>query len=238
MNTYLLIHGAWHGAWCWNKVIPLLEKQGHKVIAPDLPGHGKDKTPVKEVSLSSYTDCICKILDAMEEPVILVGHSMGGLIMSQVAEYRPDKIKMLIYVAAFVLKNGESILPFIRKDAESLLIHNIDFSKDMSSIGLKEDAIKEVFYGDCSDEDISRAKSLIAPQSFAPIKARLNITNEKFELIPKIYIECLEDKAISNTMQRKMYAEFSWQYVFTMDSSHSPFFSSPKALVSNLTMLF
>ena len=236
MSTYLLIHGAWHGAWCWNKVIPLLEKQGHKVIAPDLPGHGKDKTPFKEVSLRSYTDCICEILDALEEPVILVGHSMGGLIMSQVAEYQPDKIKRLIYVAAFVLKNGESILPFIRKDAESLLIHNIIFSKDMSSIGLKEDAIKDVFYGDCSDEDISRAKSLVAPQSFAPIKTRLDITNEKFEQIPRIYIECLNDKAISITMQRKMYAEFSWQDVFTMDSSHSPFFSSPKALVSSLTM--
>jgi pimeloyl-ACP methyl ester carboxylesterase len=238
MNTYLLIHGAWHGAWCWNKVIPLLEKQGHKVIAPSLPGHGKDKTFIKEVTLTSYTDSICEILDSLEEPVILVGHSMGGLIMSQVAEYRPDKIEMLVYIAAFVLKNGESILPFIRKDAESLLIHNIDFSKDMSSIELNEDAIKNVFYGDCSDEDISRAKSLISPQSFAPIKSRLNISNEKFELAPKIYIECLADRAISITMQRKMYAEFSWKKVISIDSSHSPFFSSPEELVSNLTMLF
>ncbi|MGB5418594.1 alpha/beta hydrolase [Algibacter sp.] len=238
MNTYLLIHGAWHGAWCWDKVIPILEKQGHKVIAPDLPGHGKDKIPVKEVSLKAYTDYICEIIDSLEEQVILVGHSMGGLIMSQVAEYRSNKIEKLVYIAAFVLKNEESILPFIRKDAESLLIHNIEFSKDMSSIRLNENEIKNVFYGDCSDEDISRAKSLVSPQSFAPIKARLNITNEKFERVPKIYIECLRDKAISITMQRKMYAEFSWQKVLSMDSSHSPFFSSPKALVSKITMVF
>ncbi len=236
MNTYVLIHGAWHGAWCWNKIIPLLEKQGHEVIAPDLPGHGKDKTPVKEVSLKSYTDCICEILDSLEEPAILVGHSMGGFIMSQVAEYRPNKIEMLIYIAGFVLKNGESMLPFIRKDAESLLIHNIDFSKDMKSMELNKDAIKEVFYGDCFDEDVSRAKSLVAPQSFAPIKTKLNITNEKFNQIAKIYIECIQDKAISTTMQRKMYAEFSWQKVFSINSSHSPFFSSPKELVSILTM--
>lgn len=238
MNTYLLIHGAWHGAWCWNKIIPLLEKQGHKVIAPELPGHGKDKTPVADVSLKSYTDCVCGILDSLEESVILVGHSMGGFIMSQVAEYRPNKIELLIYISGFVLKNGESILPFLRKDKESLLIYNIEFSKDMKSTALNNEAIKDVFYGDCMEEDVSRAKLLVAPQSFAPIKTRLNITHEKFDQLAKIYIECLQDKAISITMQREMYAEFSWQKIFSIHSSHSPFFSSPKELVSILTMQF
>ncbi|MDC3132892.1 alpha/beta fold hydrolase [Flavobacteriaceae bacterium] len=235
MNTYLLINGAWHGAWCWNKVNFLLKKQGHNVITPELPGHGEDKTPVKEVTIQLYTDCICEILDTLEGPVILIGHSMGGLIMSQVAEYRPEKIKLLVYVAAFVLKNGESALPFIRKDSESLLISNIYFSKDMSTIGVNEDEIKNVFYGDCTDEDIIRAKSLMSPQSFAPIKTRLNITHEKFELIPKIYIECLQDKAISLTMQRKMHTNFSWEKVYSINCSHSPFFSSPDELVSIIT---
>jgi alpha-beta hydrolase superfamily lysophospholipase len=235
MNTYILINGSWHGAWCWNKVIPLLEKQGHKVITPELPGHGEDNTPIKEVSLKSYTDCVCEILDTLEEPIILVGLSMGGLIMSQVSEYRPEKIKLLIYISAFVLKNDEAILSFIRRDKESLLIHNINFSKDMSTMELKEDAIKKVFYHDCSDEDISRAKLLVVPQAVKPIKTRLIINNEKFELIPKIYIECLRDKAISITMQRKIQAKFNWEKVYSIDSSHSPFFSSPKELVSNLT---
>lgn len=235
MNTYIFINGAWHGAWCWNKISLLLKKKGHKVITPELPGHGVDKTPVKEVTLKSYTDCICEILDNLEESVILVGHSMGGLIMSQVIEYRPEKIKCLIYITAFVLKNGESILPFIRKDSESLLIHNINFSKDMSSIELNESEIENVFYKDCSNKDINLAKSLISPQSFAPIKTRLNMVNEKFEQVPKIYIECLRDRAISITMQRKMYSKFSWEKVYTIDSSHSPFFSSPDKLVSILT---
>jgi hypothetical protein len=100
---------------------------------------------------------------------------------------------------------------------------------------LKEGAIKKVFYHDCPDEDISRAKLLVVPQAVKPIKTRLNINNEKFELIPKIYVECLRDKAISITMQRKMHAEFNWEKVYSIDSSHSPFFSSPKELVSNLT---
>lgn len=78
MSTFVLIHGAAHGGWCWYKVVPLLEKQGHTVLAPDLPSHGRDKTPLAAVTLQLYVDSVCKLLDEQQEPVILVGHSMGG----------------------------------------------------------------------------------------------------------------------------------------------------------------
>jgi pimeloyl-ACP methyl ester carboxylesterase len=70
MSTFILIHGAWHGGWCWYKVIPLLEKEGHTVLAPDLPGHGRDKTPVLAVSLQLYVDRVCQLLDAQRKPVL------------------------------------------------------------------------------------------------------------------------------------------------------------------------
>ena len=92
MSTYLLIHGAWHGAWCWYKVIPRLERAGHRVVAPDLPSLGIDRTPVAQISLDTWTDSICGLLDAQDEPVILVGHSRGGILISQAAEKRPEKI--------------------------------------------------------------------------------------------------------------------------------------------------
>ena len=75
MSTFVLIHGARHGGWCWYKVVPLLEKRGHTVLAPDLPSHGRDKTSISDVSLQTYVDGVCQILDAQREPVILVGHS-------------------------------------------------------------------------------------------------------------------------------------------------------------------
>lgn len=65
----------------------LLEQAGHKVIAPDLPSHGKDKTPISKVTLQSYADCVGEILIEMIEAVILVGHSMGGIVITQAAEY-------------------------------------------------------------------------------------------------------------------------------------------------------
>jgi len=235
MNTYLLIHGAWHGAWCWDKVTPILEQQGHKVIAPNLPGHGEDNTPLKEVTLKCYTDCVCEIMDSIEEPVILVGHSMGGIIISQVAEYRPEKIKSLIYISAFVLKNEEAMLPFLRQDSESLLNTNTDFKTDRNVIGVNQEEIENIFYGDCSVRDITRAKSLLKPQAFKPIRTRLAINHEDFELIPKTYIECIQDKAVTLTLQRKMHTEFKWDKVYSIDSSHSPFFSKAKELASILS---
>jgi pimeloyl-ACP methyl ester carboxylesterase len=105
--------------------VPLLEKKGHTVVAPDLPSHGRDKTHLSAVSLQAYVDSVCKILDAQREPVILVGHSMGGAIITQVAEYRPAKIKTLVYVTAVLLKNGEAIFPVFQQDTESLLLPKI-----------------------------------------------------------------------------------------------------------------
>lgn len=74
MTTFVLIHGAWHGGWCWDKVVPLLEQAGHVAVAPDLPSHGADRTPVAEVTLDAYVARVCEILDAQPEPVVLLGH--------------------------------------------------------------------------------------------------------------------------------------------------------------------
>ena len=86
MSTYVLVHVSWGGAWCWDRVAPLLEQAGHHVVAFDLPAHGEDTTPVEQVTLASYTDRVVAVLDAQSEPVILVGHSHGGVVITQVAE--------------------------------------------------------------------------------------------------------------------------------------------------------
>jgi pimeloyl-ACP methyl ester carboxylesterase len=237
MATYVLIHGAWHGGWCWDKVVPLLRKKGHKVEAPDLPGHGKDKTPIREVSLQGYADRVCKVLDAQSEPVILLGHSMGGIVISQTAEYRPEKIKTLVYLTAFLLQNGEFMLQVGGGDTEALILPNLIMAEDQSFATVKEEAIKQVFYGDCSDEDVARAKKLLVPQAAALFGTPINITEKNFGRIPRVYIECLRDRAISPSVQKKMYETLPCRKVVSMDTSHSPFFSAPEALVDHLVSL-
>ena len=87
MSTFVLVHGAFHGAWCWYKVIAGLEAAGHRAIAPDLPGHGLDRTPMETCTLDRYVSTVVAAIEAAEEPVVLVGHSLGGVTVSQGAEH-------------------------------------------------------------------------------------------------------------------------------------------------------
>jgi pimeloyl-ACP methyl ester carboxylesterase len=234
MSVYILVHGAWHGSWCWDKIAPFLEKVGHQVQAPDLPGHGDDKTPIAEISLKAYADRVCDILDTQPEPVILVGHSMGGVVVTQAAEYRPDKVKILIYVAAFLLKNGEFLLQYAEQDKDSMVLPNLIMAQDQSFATLKEEAVKEVFYGDCSDEDIEKAKSLLVPQAVAPLATPVKTSQDNFGSLPRIYISCSRDRAISPPIQEKMCSNLPCEKVIQMDTSHSPYLSAPEELAKHL----
>lgn len=228
MTSYVLIHGSWHGGWCWEKVVPLLERAGHEVEAPDLPGHGNDETPISEISLHSYADRVCQVLDAHFEPVILVGHSMGGVVISQAAEYRPEKIKALVYLTGTLLRDGESVFEATRADTESLVPPNLILAQDGSSATLREEAVKELFYADCSDEDVVRAESRFVPELVAPLATPVKATEENFGRVPRTYIECRRDKAFSPSIQKRMYTTVPCRKVLSLDTGHAPFYAPPR----------
>lgn len=237
MSTFLLVHGAWHGAWCWYKVIPLLEQHGHTVIAPDLPSHGRDRTDPSRVTLSSYTDCIAAILDARSEPVILVGHSMGGIVITQTAEYRPEKIKTLAYVTGFLLKNGQTLLDIAQADATAQVLPNLEFSPDQKLGSVRPTALRNVFYNDCSEEDFALARAALVPQPLAPFATPMATTPERFGRVARVYLECLRDNAISPSAQKTMYAASPCNRIIPLDRSHSPFLSAPVELATHLLSL-
>lgn len=237
MSTYVLIHGAWHGAWCWDKVLPLLQQAGHTAVAPDLPGHGNDKTPIPQVTLQGYVQRVCETVNAQHEPVVLVGHSMGGVVITQAAEECSDGIKALVYVCAYLPGNGETLAVWLQRNTESLLAGNLVWAEDRSYSTIRDDAVKAVFYGDCSDEDVARARSLLGPQASAPSRVPISTTEQNFGRLPRVYIETLQDKAISLSLQRQMYAAVPCQKVIAMDTSHSPFFSAPETLAAHLGSL-
>ena len=121
MKTFILIHGSWHSSWNWHRVIPILENQGHKAIAMDLPGMGRDKTPINEVKMQSTVEKICRLIDSVDGNVILVGHSKNGIMISQAAEYRPDKIEKLVYLAAYLIPNGKTQKEYSMQDTLGVL---------------------------------------------------------------------------------------------------------------------
>lgn len=238
MSTFVMVHGSWHGAWCWEEIIPMLEEAGHRVIALDLPGHGQDNTPMSEVNLKSYTDHLSNILDRESEKVILIGHSMAGLVISQTAEYLPEKIEKLVYLCAYLPKNGQTLLQISqneKKEKESPSI--VIISEDQTFMDIKDELIKDSFYGDCSEEDVIKAKEKLCLEPLAPFFTPVHLTDARFGTIPRVYIETLRDKAISIGLQRDMYSVSPCNQVITMDSDHSPFFSHPKELTSHLIQL-
>lgn len=237
MTIYVLVHGAWHGSWCWDKVVPLLKMKGHKVVTPNLPGYGGDKTPIHEITLEAYAEKICKVLDGQSEPVILVGHSMSGIAISQAAEYQPDMVKTLVYLSAFLLREGECLLEVAQEDHEQMVAPNLVLSKDGSYVTVQEDVIKDAFYGDCSDDDVVRAMSLLVPQATAPLGTPIHVTQTHFGQIPRVYVECLYDRALSPSTQKKMYTATPCQQVLSLKTSHSPFLSAPEALAAHLDSL-
>lgn len=238
MSTQLvLVHGSWHGAWCWEKIIPLLAREGHEAVALDLPGHGRDRTPPSRISLRAYADSICQVLDAQPEPAVLVGHSMGGVAISRAAELRPGKIKALVFLAAYLLRDGESMFEVAQRDKDSLVLPNLIVDKAKGELTLCEEAVKEIFYGSCPDEDVARARSLLCAEPLAPPSARLKISAGNFGRIPRHYVTCLRDRAISPDMQRQMYSATPCQQVLAMDTDHSPFFSAPEELAEHLATL-
>lgn len=237
MSVYVLVHGAWHGAWCWERVIPLLEAQGHKVVAPDLPGHGDDTTPIAEVSLQAYVDRVCDVIAAQTEPVILVGHSMGGAVITQAAEFCVEGIQTLVYLSGFLLRDGEYLLQHAQQDADALVLEELVMAEDESYTTISEDGLKPVFYGDCSDQDVARARSRFVPQAMAPFVTPVSTSTEKFGRVPRVFIECLQDRAISPALQRKLYTQLPCDTVISMDTSHSPFYSAPAALATHLLSL-
>jgi len=230
MKTFILIHGSWHSSWNWHKVIPILEKQGHKVLAIDLPGMGRDKTPINQVKMQTTVQGICDLIDSLEGKVILVGHSKNGIMISQVAEYRPEKIEKLIYLAAYLIPNGKTQSEYSAQDVDGVLKPYVTRYPELNAHTLQTEIYKEGLYHDC-DENITELAKLLL--SHEPVKSGitpLRLSDKNFGSVRRFYIECTEDNAVTPFIQQKMYNETVCEKVYQIQSSHSPFFSKPKEL--------
>jgi pimeloyl-ACP methyl ester carboxylesterase len=230
MKTFILIHGSWHSSWNWHRVIPIIENKGHNAIAIDLPGMGRDKTLINEVKMSSTVQKICDLIDSIEGKVILVGHSKNGIMISQVAEYRPSKIEKLIYLAAYLIPNGKTQREYSVQDTQGVLKPHVEFDEKLQASTLKSEIYKEGLYHDC-DENITQLAKLLL--SYEPIESGitpLQLTDENFGSVPKYYIECTEDRAVTPFIQQKMYTDTLCHKVYSLPTSHSPFFSRPQEL--------
>jgi hypothetical protein len=140
-----------------------------------------------------------------------------------------------VYLAAFLIPNGETLMTTAHSDPDSLINSNTVVNQEQGSTMLKAEAFRDALYGDCSQEDIVLATALLTPEPIAPSATPLSLSEEQFGRIPRVYIETLQDKGVTPALQKKMYTVTTCQHIISMDTSHSPFLSQPQQLASHLT---
>jgi pimeloyl-ACP methyl ester carboxylesterase len=230
--TIVLVHGAWSDATAWQAVVPLLKAQGHEVVAVNLPGHGTDVTSIANISLQSYVDVVKNAIGDRKN-IILVGHSMAGLIISQVAEEIPGQIKELVYLAAYLPQNGESLLSLAKQDPDSHVGKYLQIDQTAGSANVAKDGVIDVFAADAPAQVGDYIVNNIKPEPLAPLATPVTLTDGKFGSVKKVYIHTIEDHAVSFTLQKTMVknnGHISKEY--SLPSSHTPFISMPDKLAA------
>jgi pimeloyl-ACP methyl ester carboxylesterase len=236
-RTFVLVSGAWHGAWCWERLTPLLESAGHRVLTPELAATGSSPVDPTQVSLDSWARHIAELVQVQEEPVVLVGHSRGGAVISRAAEMASQNLRRLVYLAAYLLPAGGSVGAEARADADSLIPANMVSAESGVTCTLRPDVIREAFYGDCDDATVAYARRRLSPEPLKPLVSKLKVTADGYGNVPRAYIECTRDRTISLAAQRRMQAALPCDPVFTLESDHSPFLSHPHELAAILGRL-
>ena len=222
MAHFLLIHGASHGAWCWDKVLPALTAHGHSAEAIDLPGHGADRAPRKSVRMADYQ----RATEAALRPgTILVGHSFGGFPITLAAASTPGKVRALVYLCALVPRPGQAFRDW-RSEAISPSVSEAQvIDREAGVARILPEKAGAVFYSGCTDADRAAALARVTPQPIAVMTEPVEFTPPE---VPRHYIRCLNDKVVFPDYQRA--ASAGWAQTHDLDAGHSPFLEMPEAL--------
>jgi pimeloyl-ACP methyl ester carboxylesterase len=232
--AFILVHGAWHSGACWHPVSELLRARGCTVLAPDLPGHGTNELPLAKVTLKGYVDSIVALLDASDVPVMLVGHSMAGAIVSEAASRRPDKIARLVFLCAYLPCDGESVFDVIALNRSHEPFTAIELALQMSddkrSCTVDSDEVIPLFYNCAPEAAAAEAKARFGTQASLPLAAKARIDEAALAQLKCTYILCAQDKVIPVHHQRRMLTRRYCNVLLQLDTDHSPFISCPDQL--------
>jgi pimeloyl-ACP methyl ester carboxylesterase len=228
MTTFALVHGGYHGAWCWEHLTPLLERAGHDVVTMELPLEDSAAT------FDTYADVVCVALDGHGDDVVLVGHSYGGNTIPLVAARRP--LRRLVYLCAMIPDVGRSLAEQLADKPEML---NPAYERGLS--GLDEqlrqrwadlDIAREVFYGDCDEQSAQAALGRLRPQSVYPAIQPCSLAEHP--RVSTTYIVCRDDQMLRPEWSRQAARERLTAELIELPGHHSPFYSRPSVLADVL----
>jgi pimeloyl-ACP methyl ester carboxylesterase len=236
MARFVLVHGAFSGAWIWDLLIEELEALGHSGEAFDLPGLGTDRTPVGGCTLDAYAARLCEVLSANSQPALVVGSSMGGIVATQGAARCPERVEALVYAAAFIPKDGQSLLDLATspEGAGDQVQANLTVSGEPPVGVMAAAASRQALYECCADAVAASAIKRQLPQAIAPLATPVSIPPSSIDRINKYYVICLRDRAIQPVLQRRMIRDNPCADVVEINTDHTPQLSRPKELAKAL----
>jgi pimeloyl-ACP methyl ester carboxylesterase len=228
MTTFALAHGAFHGAWCWELLTPLLQEAGHEVVAVDMPFDDGSAT------FEDCADVVCAALQGSDDDVVLVGHSFAGCVIPLVATRRP--LRHLVYLCAVVPLVGSSVIEQLASEPDMILPQFYaglgELDEQMRTPFADLELAREVFYADCTDSVATAAVARLTPQSALP--SSLCFTLSEFPSVRTTYVMCSEDRAVGSDWSRRVARERLHADLVELPGSHSPFYSRPAVLADVL----
>jgi pimeloyl-ACP methyl ester carboxylesterase len=233
----VLVHGAWHGAWCWERVIAALAQRAIEAVAIDLPGHGDDRGTLTD--LHGDADRVRLALDGFDQPVVLVGHSYGGVVVTEAGVH--PAVAELFYIASFNLDAGESAMSAAVAESESARIDHSDRPDALARFRVTDDGTSTVdpegarilFYNDCAAEVADWAVARLGPHPMATLSQSPDAV--AWRHLPSTYAVCTLDNVVHPDLQRILArrADRTLEWV----SGHSPFLSQPEVVADAIAEL-
>ncbi len=230
---YILVHGAWQGGWCWEFLAEELRELGHTVSCLDLPGHGKNAFPLSQVTYEVYYQKLEEEINKYNE-VILVAHSMSGILAAPLLDRHPNRITHLFLIAAFVAQSGQSLLDIAMAGGPSEIPNLLltDEQNRTQSLDLRK--VKNALYDDCSSELADWAIRQLQPQPIEPFATPVSWRDSGKTTHKRTYLLCEEDRDVHPTTQRSIVKNYPCE-VISIKSGHFPFLSQPAQLAKILT---
>jgi pimeloyl-ACP methyl ester carboxylesterase len=227
MAQYIFVHGCWQAGWCWEKIKPYVVARGHKMLALDLPGHGANKKELSKVTYKDYYDCLKNAVLSFCEPVVVVAHSMSGILAGPLQEELPDRIQHLYLIAAYVPESGKSLLDIAGNYTGSLLPTILEHDLDQNIWTLKTKEAKDVLYHGCQKEIQEWAVAQLQAEPVQPCTEPIHCTYRKELADKRTYILCEQDRDVDPQAQKDMAAKWPSKLV-SLPTGHFPFLSEPE----------
>jgi pimeloyl-ACP methyl ester carboxylesterase len=229
MTSYVLIHGAWHGGWCWDRVAPLLRAAGHEVHAPTLTGLSERAHLLSpQVGLDTHTEDVVRLLDVLDlRDVVLVGHSYAGQIVTAVADRRPERIARRVHLDAFVGDDGEAARDLLPET----VAHHWAESAAEAGFGWLVPVRKLSVLGVTAQSDVDWLTPKLTPHPWKTYTDPLDLTGA-VDAVPAAFVECVSWMRVFRA-QAERARERGWP-VHELDTGHEAMVTAPKALAEVL----